>query len=99
VYITVYTEKSIVEIRSAAQWNPIARSMTASLPVLSPSSILPPPSPNRTFGPAWKNSKRCPKRSPIQYFTFLGALAKLRKATISFLMPLRLSVRPSVRMK
>jgi len=53
----------------------------------------------KPFGPAWKNSKRCPKRSPIQYFTFLGALAKLRKATISFLMPLRLSVRPSVRMK
>jgi len=34
-----------------------------------------------------------------RYMRFLGAFAKLRKATISFVMSVCLSVRPSVRME
>jgi hypothetical protein len=44
VYIYVYTQGSPAEIQTPSHWNVIDRSMTALQPVLSPSSILLPPS-------------------------------------------------------
>jgi hypothetical protein len=42
--------------------------MTASPPVLSPSSILPPPSSNWAFIPASKNTMPCPKILLFQFY-------------------------------
>ena len=68
---------------AGTHWNPIDRSMTASPPVLSPSSILPPCSSHCSFTPARNNLAHFPKTvfRPIVvvYFTALfRALASSR---------------------
>jgi hypothetical protein len=42
--LRMYIKESPAEIKIPTHWNQIGRSMTAPPPVLSPSSILPPPS-------------------------------------------------------
>jgi hypothetical protein len=51
----MYTPEGTVEIRTQTQWKLIGCSMTAPQHVLSPSSILPPPSTHRAFNPDRKN--------------------------------------------
>jgi hypothetical protein len=50
----MYVQGSPVEIQTPAHWNLIGRSMTAPPPVLSPNSILPPPSTHYAFLPEGK---------------------------------------------
>jgi len=74
--------------RKQSSWNPnsnttqcnlIGRSMTAPPPVISPSSILPPPSSPRAFIPAAKNLVCVSKTLLFQFFTILEtACPKLR---------------------
>jgi hypothetical protein len=72
-------ESSPVEIRTPAQCNLIGRSMTAPPPVLSPGSILPPPSSPRSFIPATKDLACFSKTVLFQFFTILKtACPKLR---------------------
>jgi hypothetical protein len=72
-------QSSPVKTRTPTQSNLIGRSMTAPPPVLSPSSILPPPSPPCAFIPATKNLMCVSKTLLFQFFTFLKtACPKLR---------------------
>jgi hypothetical protein len=48
----MYIKRSVVEIQTPTHWNLIGGSMTALPPVLSPNSILRPPSSHCTFIPA-----------------------------------------------
>jgi len=57
-----------------AHWNLTCRSKTGPPPVLSPSSILPPPS-SCAFAPAWKNSARFQQK--CYYFRFFSLVLKL----------------------
>ena len=58
VYIYIYTQGSKIEIQTQAHWNLIDRSMSALPYVLSPSSILPPPSSHRVLICARKHFAR-----------------------------------------
>jgi hypothetical protein len=74
----VYIPRSPVEILTPTHWNLIGGSMIAQPPVLSPSSILAPPSFHCTCSSARKNSaafQEC-------YF-ILFAFLKLRKFEIA----------------
>jgi hypothetical protein len=75
-----YAEGSPGEIQTTAHWNLIGHSITAPSPVLSPSSILPPPSPRCTFITERKNSLRASKKIMISfcYFVFNCVSLKLR---------------------
>jgi len=69
-YMASYLQWSPAEIRNPTHCNLIGRSMTASLPLLSTSSILPPPSSNCAFIPSRKNSVPCPKILLFQFSLF-----------------------------
>ena len=69
---SIHTVKYIgspAEIQTSAHWNLIGRSMTASPPVLSSRSILPPPSSHCTSIPARNNSAHV-SQMLFQFFTF-----------------------------
>jgi hypothetical protein len=51
----MYNQRSLAEIRTPSPWNLISHSTATLLPVLSPSSIFPPPFPHCTFIPTVKN--------------------------------------------
>ena len=53
----MYRQGSPVEIQTQTRWNLIGRTMIARPPVLSPSSILPPPSSHCPFIPVSKISR------------------------------------------
>ena len=69
-YIHTHIQGSPAEIQTPTHWSLIGRSITAPLPVLSPSSILPPLSSHCALLPARKNAARALKIS-FQGFTFL----------------------------
>ena len=62
---------SFVEIQTQAQWNLIGRSMTALPSVLSPSSILLPPSTHCVIIPARKKKLRAFTESLFKLFYLL----------------------------
>jgi hypothetical protein len=71
---------SPVEIKTPTHWNLIGSSMTAPPPVLSPNSILPPPSSHCAFSLAKKISVLFKKKLA---FLFLDFFFKLRKPEIA----------------
>jgi hypothetical protein len=81
VYIrstTMYLHGSPAEIQTPAHWNLISCSTTAPPPVVSPSSILRPPSSHCAFIPARKNSMRF--KNVISIVIFLCYFLKLTKS-------------------
>ena len=79
-YICTYAQVSPVEIQTTAHWNLIGHSITAPSLVLSPSSILPPPSSRCAFITARKNLLRASKKIMILfcYVVFNYVSLKLR---------------------
>jgi hypothetical protein len=64
----MFIQRSPVEMQTPMYWNLIGRNMTATPPVLSPSSIILPPSSQSTFIPARKYSARVSKYYYYYYF-------------------------------
>jgi len=57
----MYIQESPIKIQTPKHWNCISHSITALLPMLLPSSILPPPLSHNAFFPArkiWHNLKK-----------------------------------------
>jgi hypothetical protein len=67
----VYMQWNPVEMQSPPLWNSINSRMAALQPVLSPSSILLPPSSHFAFIPSSKNSAEILKVLLFQYFLLL----------------------------
>jgi hypothetical protein len=65
---------SPAEILTQTHWKLIGRSMTAPPPVLSPSSILLPPTSHSNIIPAWKNSVRIQK-TPLFQLLYIFKIA------------------------
>jgi len=91
--VTVHTSNYILQTTQSCwnpnskTWNPIGRSWKAPPPVLSPSSILPPPSLTTLSSPQGKF-----RRGFQTYFIFFfSSCAKFRKATVSFVTSVHLS--------
>jgi len=61
IYGQLYTfmKMSPIGIQTPTHWKLIVRSMTSTLPVLSPCRIIPPPSTYCAFIPARKSSALC----------------------------------------
>jgi hypothetical protein len=78
----MYIQGNPFEIHNPAHWNLICRSMTAPQPVLSLSSILPPPPSLSVFISARKYPAHISKL--LLFFTFLKKLRKSEIATREF---------------
>jgi hypothetical protein len=92
-YIYICTQGSSAETQSPAYWNLIGPRMTASPPLLSPSSILPPSMSHFTFIPAKKNLGRA------KQIFFQSSCDRLQNCEISFSRSVCPFVLPSVRME
>jgi hypothetical protein len=85
----VYMQWNPVEMQTPTRWNSINSSMAALQPVLSPNSILIPPSCHFALIPLKKSSAGISKVLSFQYFYFfIFACLKLRKSETVELTPL-----------
>ena len=75
---------SPVVIQTLTHWNPNGCSMTVPPPVLSPSSILPPPSSHCAFTPTRYNSERILKKAAISFLFCLFNTVFLKSESWNF---------------